>query len=132
MKTTTSKDTLTILLGLVAALLAAGVLTGQNRTFGISDRLAFIALVIVGLALCMTGMKLEKYGWTNPFNLFGILVGTAALVVVGAAILNIRMPYLTSDREAVAALTALMVVKVIAAGIRDLLAGPRRLSPGVQ
>jgi hypothetical protein len=132
MKTSTSKNNLTILLGLAAALLAAAVLTGLSQTLGVSDRLAFIALVVVGMAMCTTGMKLDRYGWTNPFNLFGIVAGAAALALVGAALLNIHLPFIAGDREAVAALTAIMVVKVIAAGVRNLAARQRRPEPGVQ
>ncbi len=105
---------LVALFGLISALLIAGVLTNVTPQFGISDRIAFIALVILGLAMCGTG-KLglgAVYGWANPLHLAGYVLGAFWLGLAALVVLGVPFPFIATDRAAIIALGALMLVKL--------------------
>jgi hypothetical protein len=108
------------------------VLGGLNRAYGISDRSALIGLVVLGMALCATGMQLNTYGWRNPFNLLGIVLGSAALLLVIAVFAGITLAFIPDDRAAFTALSVLMAAKVavdILRGLSALLSRKAQHSP---
>ncbi len=108
------KQSLVALFGLISALLVAGVLTNVTLQFGISDRIAFIALVILGLAMCGTG-KLGLgvvYGWTNPLHLVGYILGGLGLLLTALILIGVPIPFITTNRAAIIVLSALMLGKV--------------------
>ncbi len=108
------KQSLVALFGLVSALLVTAVLTNVALQFGISDRIAFIALVILGMAMCGTG-KLglgAALGWANPLHLVGYVLGALGLILTALVLLSVPVPYIATDRAAIIALSILMLVKV--------------------
>jgi hypothetical protein len=118
-----------IALGIVTAILIAGVLSGLNRSYGISDRSAFIALVVIGMALCSTGMQIKPYGWTGPFNVVGMILGTALLLLIIAFFAGVKMPFIANDRDAFSAVSLMMGVKVVVDILRGISARqPRKAS----
>ncbi len=105
---------LVALFGLISALLVIGVLTNVTVQMGIGDRIAFIGLVILGLAMCGTG-KLglgAVYGWANPLHLVGYVLGALGLILTAFVLLSVPVPYIATDRAAIIALSILMLVKV--------------------
>lgn len=109
----TEHQPLVALFGIASAVLVAAVLTNVALQFGIGDRMAFIALVILGLAMCSSG-KLGAgavYGWANPLHLAGYVLGTLGLVFAALVLLGVSIPFIATDRAAIIALAVLMLVK---------------------
>ena len=106
-----------IILLAVALIIAAG-LAGYNHTLGLNDRTAFIILFAAGMALCLTGMKIETYGWMNPFNLAGSILGAGILLFVAAVFMGIQLPWISGDRDAFTILSILIVLKIIVSRLR--------------
>lgn len=113
---------LLIFLGLLSASVVTGTLTGTRLPLINSDRSALIALVILGMSMCALGMQTVTYGWTNPFNLAGTIIGALALALAAALLLGARVPYIGSERTAIIALAAVMAVKVVLAVLRGVVA----------
>ena len=122
MPATSLTNPLLILLGLMSAGVVVGTLTGTRLPLIHSDRSALIALVILGMSMCALGMQTVTYGWTNPFNLAGTVLGAIALVLAAAVLLGARVPYIGSERAAIIALAAVMAVKVVLAVLRGMVA----------
>jgi hypothetical protein len=109
-----------LVMGIAVALLIGAVLAGFHGRLGLSDRAAFGILTITGMAFCLTGMKIETYGWKNPFNLVGSLLGVIILLLVAAVFTGIPFPGVAGDREAFIALVILIVLKVVVDLLRAL------------
>jgi hypothetical protein len=122
MPATPITNPLLILLGLMSAGVVAGTLTGIRLPFIHSDRSALFTLVILGMSMCALGMQTVTYGWTNPFNLVGTVLGALALMMAAAVLLGARVPYIGSDRTAIIGLAAVMAVKVVLAMMRGVVA----------
>jgi hypothetical protein len=116
-KTTRSAS---LVVGIVVALLIGAVLAGFHHAFGLSDRTAFSLLAVAGMAFCLTGMKIETYGWKNPFNLVGSFLGMIILLLVAAVFTGIPFPGVASDRDAFIALAILIGMKVVLDLLRAL------------
>lgn len=99
-------------IGIVITLWIVIVLAGWHSALGLSDRAAFIALLVAGITMCTTGMEIQRYGWTNPFNLLGSVIGVVILLLVVAVFINLPLPGLNNDRSAFIALAALVALKV--------------------
>jgi hypothetical protein len=106
--------------GIVIALLIGAVLTSLHTRLGLSDRAAFGVLTITGMAFCLTGMKIETYGWKNPFNLVGSLLGVIILLLVASVFTGIPFPGVASEHEAFIALAILISLKVVLDLLRAL------------
>jgi len=113
---------LLVILGLLSVGVVAGTFTGTRLPWINSDRSALIALVILGFSMCALGMQTVTYGWTNPFNLVGTILGGVALALAAAVLLGARVPYIGSDRSAIFGLAVVMVVKVLLAVLRGVVA----------
>jgi hypothetical protein len=91
---------------------------------------ALVAVAVVGMAACAVGGigQAPIIGWTHPLTIFGIVVGVAALLIVGAGLFGwdaVVRPAAgivplgtavaaTSERLAIGLLAALIAVKWIA------------------
>jgi hypothetical protein len=85
------------------------------------DRAALVVVTLVGMAVCAAGVGTvaESGRWLSVPGVAGSLLGVAALAVVAARLLGRPLPFIGSDRAAVAAVLAIVVVKVaIAAWFR--------------
>lgn len=109
-----------IAMGIVVALFIGAVLAGFHGRLGLSDRAAFGILTVAGMAFCLTGMKIETYGWKNPFNLAGSLLGVIILLLVASVFTGIPFPGVASDRDAFIALAILIALKVVLDLLRAL------------
>jgi hypothetical protein len=101
-----------LVVGAVVALWIVTVLTGLSDRLGLSERGAFLLLVAAGMVFCMTGMKIDRYGWMNPFNLLGSALGILILILVVAVFANLPIPGFLGDRGAFTALSILIALKV--------------------
>lgn len=107
-------QSLVALFGIVSALLVVGVPANVTIQFGLSDRVAFFALVVLGLTMCGMG-KLglgAVYGWANPLHLAGYVLGTIGLIIAALVWFNVPVPFITGERTAIVVLAMLMLVKV--------------------
>src|SRR3990172_5580980 len=90
-----------------------------------SGRAVFFALTLIGLTMCALGMRIPAYGWLNPFNVAGGVLGVLLLALTGVVLLGVEIPVITTYRAAINALTALMAVKVVLAVARGRMVGAR-------
>lgn len=120
MPATPFTNPLLIFLGLLSAVVIAGTLTGTRLPLIGSDRSALVALFILGTFMCTLGMQTVTYGWTNPFNLAGTILGASVLALTAAVLLGARVPYIDSDRSAIFVLASAMAAKVVLAVLRGV------------
>lgn len=104
--------------GILSAGLVAAVAAGVNIPVLGNGRAAYFTLLVLGFAMCARAMKLETYGWTNPFNIAGIVLGSLALLLTVAVLFRIPLPQITTDKAAIIALAAIMAIKVVVALVR--------------
>ena len=119
-KTLPTNRSASLAVGIVIALLIGAVLAGFHTRLGLSDRAAFGVLTITGMVFCLTGMKIETYGWKNPFNLVGSLLGVIILLLVASVFTGIPFPGVASAHEAFIALAVLIALKVVLDLLRAL------------
>ncbi len=111
-----------LVVGTVTALWIVIVLAGWHSAIGLNDRAAFVILLAAGIILCTTGMEIQRFGWTNPFNLLGSAIGVVILFLVVAVFAGLPLPGLNSDRGAFIILATLMSLKVVLDLLRGLFA----------
>jgi hypothetical protein len=96
--------------GLAVATLAYvwAVLAGTKLPFISTDRMAFIALAVVGMTICAIGGigKAAAVGWTEPITIIGTVLGAAALLVI----VSVFAGWLT-DRTGIVILASVMAMK---------------------
>ena len=112
------------LLGLVSAGVVVATLTGANANLPVisTDRAALITLGVLGFAMCAVGginISLATTGFSHPITLIGALLGVLALVTVGAALFNVALPLIATERAAMIALAVLIVLKLALGVLRQ-------------
>lgn len=112
----------TILLGILAAGLVFAVLTGRKVPLIASERAALIVLVVIGMAMCTSGIgRVAAAGaWTHPLSITGYLLGALILVVAGAAILGRPLPMVPGVHQAIIAVSALGVAKLVVSALHRI------------
>lgn len=90
-----------------------------------SGRAVFFALTLIGLTMCALGMRIPAFGWLNPFNVAGVVLGVLLLALTGVVLLGVEIPFITTYRAAINALAALMAVKIVLALARGRMYGAR-------
>jgi hypothetical protein len=118
MKAATTMGTNTVaimVLGVLALVLAASILNGTRLPILSSERAAFFGLFVLGMGMCTMGMQFERFGWTHPISIAGIVLGALALAVVGAVLFRLNLPFVDNERNATMTLGAIMVVKIVLA-----------------
>ncbi len=81
----------------------------------LSSRIVLVVVTLVGMALCAgggIGQVAAQGQWLNPFAIAGYILGAVILLIVGAALLGIRLPLVDSTQAAFIAVIALVIVKV--------------------
>jgi cytochrome b subunit of formate dehydrogenase len=119
-KTLPANRSASVVMGIIVVLLIGAVLAGFHNRYGLSDRTAFVLLTVAGMVFCLTGMKIETYGWKNPFNLAGSLLGVIILLLVASVFTGIPFPGVASEHEAFIALAILISLKVVLDLLRAL------------
>jgi hypothetical protein len=72
-------------LGLIAVIVAVFVFLNRQFLFINSDRSAFVALAVLGFAMCAIagiGNTQATLGWAHPVTFAGIILGVSALALV--------------------------------------------------
>ena len=104
-------------LGLVAAWLVYRTLNGQTVPMVSGMRQAFIALAIIGFLMCVTALPVRAttgapwWRWSSPFTIAAIVVGASALLFVVLTLIGVKLPLIASDRQAMIALSTLLLAK---------------------
>ncbi len=117
MKTTTITPgnalVLPVVLGIVIAVIAYAALTGKQLPLINGPRAALIAILIVGVAMCMGGIgQVGASGrWASPLAILGYLLGAAILVVIVGGLAHWKLPMIADESSAVLASTVLIGVK---------------------
>jgi hypothetical protein len=117
-----SNNIAVVVLGLLTTAFVAAALANVKIPMIDNDRAAFIVLAVLGVVMCSLGMRIEIYGWLNPFNVVGIVLGSLLLLLTALVLFDVRLPLITSDRAAMVAMAVIMVIKVVLGGIRSLVA----------
>jgi hypothetical protein len=107
-----------VALGVIEAVIATASLARIELPLIGSGRAALVVFFVIGMAMCGMGMGIAQYGWLNPFNLVGIVIGVLILAIGAMAVFGVRLSFMIDDRAAILAIAALMVVKVVLAGVR--------------
>ncbi len=125
MQTTTSFGGNMIGLGILGILETAIVLVNLTRVsmpiIG-NNRITLIVFLVLGMAMCTMGMQITEYGWTNLFNIVGIVIGVAILVIGIAASFGVQLPFVADERAAILVIAALMIFKLVVGGVRGVVA----------
>lgn len=110
------------ILAAVAAGVASLAWSGAAVPFATNDRERFIALVVLGWAMCSAGVGqvIRTAGWRSPVAAVGVAFGVAnlaliAVVLTGNAGTLASGNVATGERFAVAALATLMLAKSLVA-----------------
>lgn len=111
----------TVILGILSVALVAAVGFGFSIPVIGNGRAAFFLLAVMGMRLCGQALK-DGFLPHNPVTWVGVIIGTFNLLLVGAVLFHVRVPLITTEREATLALGASMALKVGLALLRAALA----------
>lgn len=82
----------------------------------LSPRLLFIALFILGFALCMRGgigKIATNHDWLNPIAFLGYLLGVLALILFFVIITGHKFPFISGDKQAAILMGSIIILKII-------------------
>ena len=118
----TSINPTTIILGILAAGLVFAVLTGRRVPLISSERVALIVLVVLGMAMCANGIGRVAAAntWAHPLSIIGYLLGALILIVAGPALMGRPLPLIPGVHQAIIAVSALGVLKLVLSAIHRL------------
>lgn len=109
---------------LVPALLALGVVGVAALNLSVpvlsNPRWALALFLALGMAMCTRAMALEQYGWGNPWNVAGMMLGALMLAVGAAGLFGWALPFAPDARAALYIVAALALVKMLVALGRHL------------
>lgn len=107
-------------LGILAAVLVFAFFTGRRFPLIADDRQAFIALVVIGFAMCSVGMgsMVNSMGWSHWTIIAGSILGVAAMALIIAVLMGIKLPLISGYREAIIGLSAIGFTKWLIAFLR--------------
>lgn len=79
-----------------------------------SDKGVLIAVTLIGFAMCSVGIgRVAAHGaWLHPLSILAYMLGALVLVIVGAALWSVKLPWIDSARAATYAVIALAIVKI--------------------
>jgi hypothetical protein len=100
-------------LGIVAVLFVIAFFMGWKVPMISDDRAAFIALAVIGFAMCSIGMgKIATgLGWTHPISIVGIVLGALVILLVIAMLAGWQVPFIADYRAAFVAVAVVGLVK---------------------
>lgn len=107
--------TVPMLLGLVVAGIVFAALTGKTLPLIGSPRASLIALLIVGMAMCVSGIgQVGASGrWASPLAIVGYLLGTTILIIIVSALFGWKLPLIVGETQAIAAVGILIAMKYL-------------------
>jgi hypothetical protein len=83
----------------------------------------FILLVVIGMAICMSGIGrvAAMNQWTHPLSILGIFLGVLILVVTASAFFGWKLPLIQNDTQSLIAIAVLVVLKIANSVVHSLL-----------
>lgn len=104
-----------MLLGLVVVGIVFAALTGRMLPLIGSPRASLVALLVVGMAMCVSGIgQVGASGrWGSPLAIAGYLLGAAILLIILSVFAGWKLPLITGEPQAVAAVGILIAVKYL-------------------
>ena len=107
---------LPMILGMVVAVIVFAAFNGKTLPMINTPHASLIALLIVGLTMCILG-GIGQIGaagrWDSPVAIIGILLGSAILVVIIPALAGWKLPLIPGESQAIAAVGILMGIKFL-------------------
>lgn len=110
-------------LAVLAVLFVFGVLTGKRIPMINDDRTALLILFVIGFAMCGMGVsRISATGqWTHPLTIIGYILGALTMLTAAAGYFGYRLAFIQNPREAMIAVSALMVTKFVLSIIHRLM-----------
>jgi hypothetical protein len=89
-----------------------------------SEKAVLIVVTLFGMALCSAGIGqvAARGDWLHPLSFIGYALGALILVIVGAALMGVRLPLVDSTRAAIIAVVVLALAKVVLTQLHRVLA----------
>ncbi len=113
---------------IVMGLLIIGVLiaafSGKKVPLLSNLRFDLIVLIVLGMAMCTSGgigRVAALNAWGHPLAIVGYVLGAAILLAAGAVFLNVKLPFIANDQQALLLVAGLLGAKVINSVIHSLL-----------
>lgn len=104
-----------LFLGGVVAVIVFTTLAGKALPLIGSPRASLVALLVVGMAMCMGGIgQVGASGrWGSPMAIVGYLLGAAILLIIISAFAGWKLPLISGETQSVAAVGILIAVKYL-------------------
>jgi len=102
-------------LGVVVGVIVFAALTGKMLPLIGSPRASLIALLIVGMAMCIGGIgQVGASGrWASPLAILGYLLGATILIIIISSFAGWKLPLIAGETQAVAAVGILIAIKFL-------------------
>jgi len=84
----------------------------------------FILLVVIGMAICMSGIDrvAAMNQWTHPLSILGILLVVLILIVTASTFFGWKLPLIQNDTHSLIAIALLVGLKIANSVVHSLLA----------
>lgn len=111
----TSSIIVPLFLGLVVAGIVFAAQAGRSLLFISTPHASLIALLVVGMAMCMGGIgQVGASGrWISPLAILGYLLGAAILMIIVAGLAGWKLPLITGEKQAIIAVGIMIAVKFL-------------------
>jgi len=113
-----------ILMSLLIIAVLITAFSGKKVPLLSNPRIDIIILLILGMAICTQGgigRVAALHAWAHPLAILGYILGAAILIVAGAVFINVKLPFIADDRQALLFVAVLIGVKVINSVVHSLL-----------
>jgi hypothetical protein len=105
-----------LLLGTLAMAVVILVMKGAQLPLLSNPKVTVGLLLVLGMGMCTQGGigRIAASGqWTHPLAILGYALGAAILILAAAVFFNIRLPFISSQSQAVLIIAALIGAKVV-------------------
>jgi hypothetical protein len=104
-----------LFLGVVVAGIVWAALSGRTLPLIASPRASLVALLVVGMAMCMGGIgQVGASGrWASPLAILGYLLGATILIIIISSFAGWKLPLIAGETQAVAAVGILIAIKFL-------------------
>jgi hypothetical protein len=113
-----------IVLGLLIVRVLIAAFSGRKIPLLSIVRFDLIVLIVLGMAMCTSGgigRVAALNAWGHPLAIVGYVLGAAILLVTGAVFLNVKLPFIANEQQALLLVAGLIGAKVINSVIHSLL-----------
>jgi len=102
-------------LGVVVAGIVFAALTGKTLPLIGSPRASLVALLVVGMTMCVGGIgQVGASGrWASPLAILGYLLGATILIIILSAFAGWKLPLIAGETQSIAAVGSLIAIKYL-------------------